>query len=193
MAWHVHWLEDDNPLLQFQKALIQWLQACGFQIFNSERPFLPHVTICRKPFDEQKWERAFSALPLLTGDIHLYESVGNLKYEPIWTYHVKPPFEELEHTADLAFRVYGKDLIQLQLHAQVALAFKFPPIVSYFGVQTCQPANLDDIIIYLNKLVSLADRDVGITMKALSFHGEVIEEADGVLAIVRCGRADAML
>lgn len=183
VAWHVEWYEEIAPLLDFQQGLCSWLAADQFLPTQQEpqRPWLPHVTLCRAPFDKNAWQKAFQPLPFATGKIHLYESVGNLHYEPIWSYDILPPFEELDHTADVAYRVYGHSLQDIFLHARTALAFSFPPLQNYFGSANALNS-LDDIVMELNGAIQRADAAIGAPYKAVSFHGSIEPFKQNVLA-----------
>lgn len=176
VAWHVKWLED-APFNAFQKQIAEWLRNHDY--FIDERPFLPHVTIARSPFHADEWMKAFTPLPMMIHGIHLYESIGNLVYQPIWSYPLESPFVELDHTADLAFLIQAESIDSLHLHAQTALLFKYPALVSYMNEAPLKNS-LDDIIIALNALITRADSEVGCPLKAVSFHGD-LREADGIL------------
>jgi hypothetical protein len=90
-----------------------------------------------------------------------------------------PPFEEKEHTADLAFIVRGQTPQELHRNAQLALSFKFPMLLPFFSknLQT----TLDGIIIALNEMVGSADAACGSPLKAISFHGQIKEDAYQIL------------
>lgn len=168
-AWHVVW-QRNNALEIFQKELAVWLQGNGYTI--DERPWLPHVTLCRQPFDPRRWSHSFQPLPLATGPIHLYESLGNLSYQPIWSFPVRRPFTEVEHTADIAFEINGESFAQLYDSACAALAFKCPALLGFID-PAFTPASLEEVVIALNSLICTADGAVGCPMKAVSFHGGV--------------------
>ncbi len=106
--------------------------------------------------------------------------MGKIKSELIWSLEVTPPFEEIEHTADLAFRVWGENISQLYLHARTALAFKDPSLMEQFSAAKNYD-NLDDVIIDLNALVTQADKEHGCPLKAVSFSGEVVGKGDGLM------------
>lgn len=175
VSWSIKWWEQEEQLKDFQHGVVNWLQGLGFSL--DQRPWLPHVSICRWPFHKQEWKKKFIALPFIVTQIHLYESLGNLDYQPCWSYPLAPAFEELEHTADIAFRIQGSTVQQILLHAFCALAFKCPDLVAYFShLQIVN--NLDDAIIQLNEIVSKVDRDVGCSFKAVSFNGELKEKSN---------------
>lgn len=176
VAWHVDWMEEASALNLYQRALIAWLQYQGFNP-DDNKDFLPHVTICRAPFAKEEWEQTFVPLPVIVQTIHLYESLGNLEYQSIWTFPLHPPFQEIEHTADIAFNIYGENLSQLQKHAFTALTFKFPQLLEFFKLLKT-PLSLDELIANLNHIVALADVAVGCPFKAISYHGEINENAD---------------
>jgi 2'-5' RNA ligase len=178
VAWHITWLENPKPLFAYQKEFIQWLQSHGFNPRNPERAWLPHVTISRKPFIVKEWRKAFTPLPCMITGLHLYESLGMSKYASLWHYPLLAPFEELEHTADIAFTIHGENLDQLYTHAQLALAFKFPPLLD-FSAEEIKNNTFDDIIVNLNDLIAKADAQLGCPFKAVSFHGELKEEKNG--------------
>lgn len=90
VAWHVHWLDDYNSLLHYQKEFTLWLFQQGFSPSQPDRAWLPHVTLCRKPFNARLWNDTFTPLPMIFKNLNLYESVGNLKYEAIWHYPLLP-------------------------------------------------------------------------------------------------------
>lgn len=179
IAWHVQWQEQASFLTRFQQQLNAWLKESGFFPANSHREFLPHVTICRQPFAQKEWKEQFRPLPLITGNIHLYESLGNLHYQPCWTYPITLPFEEIEHTADIAFLIHGISFQQLHSHAQIALAFKFPNILPYLSTPK-ENILLEDIVIDLNNSISRADQEIGSPLKAVSFHDKLTKK-DNIL------------
>ena len=154
-AWHVQWLEEG--LVSYQKELANWLHL--------KDNFLSHVTMTRKPYVDSEWKNAFQQLPLYVKNINLYESLGYSKYKILWQYPLLAPFDEIEHTADIAFLVRGN----LFLHAQLALAFHYPQMIRYFDTRSI--AELDEIVNALNAMIARADSEIGCPFKAVSFHG----------------------
>lgn len=175
VAWNIEWFDKKEPIHDFQKTLSLWLQTLDL-LQPEKREWLPHVTLCRQPFQSKKWQKSFSPLPFITQEIHLYESLGNLNYQSLWHYSFLSPFEELDHIADIAFIIQGHDLEELFHHAFIALAFKDPTLLSFYPTTPLQLETLDDLIICLNQLVSLADQEIGSPFKAISFHGEIIKK-----------------
>ncbi len=176
-AWHVEWINKNNPLLMYQKALSDFLRTQGFHL--EERKFLPHVTICRSPFHTDEWLHAFHPLPCYFKNIHLYESKGNLQYESLWDFPIIAPFEEIDHTADVAFKIRGESLEQIFYNAQLALSFRSPSLIGYLKEQAVG-SSLNEIIKRLNGMIFRADSEVGCPYKAISYHG-VVTESNGVL------------
>lgn len=177
IAWHARW-HQPSPLDLFQKTLSQWLLQHDYAL--DRQAWLPHVTLCRAPFDKQAWKEAFIPLPFLTSSLHLYESLGHQTYVPIWSYALKPPFEEIEHTADIAFIIRAESVAQLYLHALTALAFKFPPFLRAFGERPVIET-IDDVVLNLNDCIAKADSEVGCPLKAVSYHGEIVSLPDATL------------
>ncbi len=100
------------------------------------------------------------------------ESLGHSHYQPLWRHSFLPPFAEIEHTADIAFLIRGADFYELFLNAQLALAFKFPALLSYLSKEKDFPS-LDTVIAALNEVVARADLDIGVPFKAVSYHDEM--------------------
>lgn len=155
VAWHIQWLEEG--VLSYQNTLANWLNIKG--------EFLSHVTMARKPYLVEEWSAQFRKLPLYVKNLNLYESLGYSKYKILWQYPLLAPFDEMEHTADLAFRVRHP----LYLHAQLALAFHFPEIIRYFEWSAI--TDLDEIVSALNAMIAKVDSEIGCPFKAVSFHG----------------------
>ncbi|MBS0648827.1 MAG: hypothetical protein JSS10_06360 [Verrucomicrobia bacterium] len=157
-------------LIDYHKAVVQWLQAAGYPQKDT-RPFFPHITVARGSFDVGSWEKIPCQIPFYISSISLLESLGNSHYKPLWQHTLIPPFEEIEHTADIAFLIRGKDIQDLWLHAQLALAFKFPPLIPYLSKEHCD--SLDNVTAALNNLIARADLDIGVPFKAVSYHHEM--------------------
>ncbi len=171
-GWHVRLFEGGEMFVQFQRKLASWLCL-------PEKDFLPHVTLARDPKDLSEWRQTFSLRPLYLQHIHLYKSLGSSRYESLWQYPILPPFEEKEHTADIAFTVRGEDWKSLHLHASLALAFQFPPLLPFFDAER-NPHEFDELIEGLNCLIARADAECGAPFKAVSYHGDVSVRRDGI-------------
>ena len=128
--------------------------------------------------DPGKWRKSFSPLPFTFHQLHLYESAPGLQYTPIWSRALIPPFEELEHTADLAFTLHGESVQAIYHNAFTALAFHFPPLLHY---RQEAPDTFDKIVSQLNRALALADAENGCPFKAVSHHGELVKDTQAVL------------
>jgi len=177
-AWQIHWLEEDNAVENYQKNLLTYLEEKKITA-NNKNSFQAHVSIARSPKNLKNWEESFSPLPMYIQNLHLFESLGYSKYKSLWKLELMPPFVEIEHTADIAFHIYGESFSQLHLNAQTALAFKFPKMVRYFFLKS-EKKNIDDVIIELNNMVAKMDMDIGSPIKAVSFHGDAIKDEKNI-------------
>lgn len=180
VALHADLQEEYARLNSYHKTLVKWLKEHGQNPFERREELLCHVTLCRKPFDYKEWRKAFKPLPMMLTHLHLYESVGDLNYLPIWSHPIPPPFVEIDHTADIGFVIRGETLQHLYRNAKTALAFKFQSLLPYFKEQRSVD-NLDDIIMALNDHVAAADAAEGSPLKAISFHGEIKTNPDKIM------------
>ncbi len=178
VAYHVKSFEKEDLLSLYIQKLFSFLRQKGFEL--DLRPFYPHVTLARSFFSKSAWEKQFVSLPLFLSSLHLYESTGNLRYQKLWDFPLIPPFEEIEHTADLAFSIHGTDLKQIDLSAQIALCFESPPLTSYLDFSFL-PKSLEEIVMHLNEILYKADREEGIPFKAVSLHGHLEEKKNHLL------------
>jgi 2'-5' RNA ligase len=176
-AFTCNWLHSPEALCNYQKELSDWLTAQGYSL--DKRPFFPHITVARAPLDKAEWKRQFSPLPFFIKAIHLYQSMGNLHYKSLWSHFLLSPFEEFEHTADIAFHVRGMAIEEIHGHAQLALAFHFPPLVRFFTSERAR--NFEEMVISLNELIGIADAELGCPFKAVSFHGAIKQDAQKIL------------
>lgn len=171
-AHHVSWISDGEKMEKYHDKVLQWLEELKFPI--DKRVLLPHVTIARAPFEESEWESAFELTPLMVTGVHLYESMGNLRYHSLWELPLLLAFEELEHTADIAFIIRGKNYAELYQHGAVALSFKFPPFLAFLGKKGQK--DFSQVVQSLNKMVAKCDEEIGCPFKAVSYHGKVDEK-----------------
>ena len=168
VAWDVQWTDESQGLIDYRITFLDWLKKFGYFPSEHEEEWLCHVTLCRKPFNNDEWKKSFKKLPMAIFGIHLYESLGHSKYKPIWSYPLIPPFEEIEHTADIAYLINGENLMDLHHHAQTALAFRYPQLIPY--MKQFHFEKLDDVIMGLNEMVAQIDGEIGCPFKAISFH-----------------------
>lgn len=179
VAYGVHIFHHEPQLLRYQHECVEWLNTIGFPPAHPERAWLNHVTIARAPFDEKGWRREFKPLPFISHRLHVYRSTGNLHYEPQWSYVLTPPFEEIPHTADVAYLIRGENFAMLKSHAEVALSFRFPNLFEYFDEYRGLD-RVEQLVQHLNRGVAKADAKEGVGVKSVSMSGEV-EERGGVL------------
>ncbi len=173
-AWHVELFENEYLINDYYRTFERWLFSRGFLKKIEERPFLPHVTLARAPLDAKGWMKNFVPLPVTFPTLHLYQSLGNLTYRPIWSHPLHPAFVPIEHTADLAFHLYGRSIQEIGLHALSALWNEGPELLAYHEPMTEEDyQTIESLIAYLNRLVSRADREIGTRLKAVSYHGDV--------------------
>lgn len=168
-ALEVEWLNKPSTFNAYQNTFALWLKSNGYKL--DERPFFPHITLARTPLDQEAWKQHFTPLPFYVKAFHLYQSMGNLTYKSVWEIPLLSPFEEFEHTADIAFHIRGSTIEQIHQNAQLALAFKFPRLIPFFTHPLKN--SLKEIIISLNEMIGKADMEVGCPFKAVSFHGDI--------------------
>ena len=171
-AWHVRFFEE----FDYHKVVWRWLKSEGIS-FRAR--FSPHVTLARQPFVKEEWQRDFVSLPLYFKTIALCESFPFSHYEVRWSYPLLPPFEEREHTADIAYVIRGDDMGRLYLNAAWALAFRYPPLMKFVRMET--PQTLEELIQKLNALIFRVDAAGGCPFKAVSFYGKVERRAENIL------------
>lgn len=174
VAWHVQWLENPEPLNAFQNKLVLWLNQNGFPCQNHEEGFLPHVTLCRKPFNADDWMQHFAPLPLFTRNIHLYESLGNSRYQSCWCYPIPPPIGIID-PSHVHFLIRGNTIQQLHRHIQIGLAFHHPILLNYF-LKEQNELNNQEFITNLNYILLKAYQEKNCPFKAIRFYKNVIKE-----------------
>lgn len=174
VAYNISWLNDAKKIEEFRNRLNNSLK--DFFSTDYHEKFLAHVTVCRAPFIIKEWKKNFSKLPFFITDMALYESLGKSEYKSVWKHGFILPFEEIEHTADIAFKVRGADYTSLYVNAFVSLCFKFPNLSDYFINISC--SSIDDVIIHLNEIVCRVDIEIGSPFKAVSFGSKVKKETN---------------
>lgn len=179
VAWQILWWGVMDKLERYRKDLIQWHKSLLIHL-DEKKSFLPHVTIARDPHNYKEWGNAFIPLPLITRNVYLFESLGHSQYKPLFTYPIKAPFEEFDHTADLAYLIRGENLGEIFYNAYAALAFKFPALLKV-SIEISEFSSLNDIILYLNRIIGKADEREGSPFKAVSHHGTINLDEEGLL------------
>lgn len=180
VAWHANLGLKVNFFALYRRELSKWLDENGFTPKGLHQEWLPHVSICRAPFDKIAWQQQFRPLPFICSELHLYESVGGLHYKSRWNFSLVPPFEEFSHRADIAFKIRGKNTAELLEHARAALAFRYVAIGQFFR-ESPNFESLESIVADLNDSISRADAEIGCPLKSVSHHGEIQEKPDGFL------------
>lgn len=137
---------------------------------------LPHITVSRTTGQEELWEKQFYPIPFYLKDLNLYHTVGHLQYEKVETYPFIPPFEEIEHTADIAFMVRGRHVGELYRNGALALAFRVPTLSKWIFAEL--PKSLEEVVTALNRLLYLLDVEEGSPLKAVSHAGFVEPKGD---------------
>jgi len=129
VAWHVAWFDREDKLGLYHKEMVRWLKFHGFPVRTNPKRFLAHVTVARRPFQHKQWQKTFFPLPVAIKNMHLYESLGGLKYAPIWSHHLLAPFEKKK---DGELVIQGESALQLLRHAFLAVAFECPGILQVY-------------------------------------------------------------
>jgi len=159
-----HFLEGEKTVLEYQKRLSAWLKK--------PEHFTPHVSVTRDPFDKEAWMKFPCHIPFFIRSAALYKSLGHSNYEILWEKKSLAPFEEIEHTADIAYKIRGENFSQLGLHAVLALSFSYPAFTRY--LRKIPPLNsTNDIVSLLNKWIAEIDIREGIGLKAVSYHATI--------------------
>lgn len=166
-GWHVRLLEKNSQFSDFCHRVWQWLREIQAD-FEEPKEFLTHVTVARQPFVIREWKQSFQPLPLFLKNIYLCESLGFSRYDVQWSHEILSPFEVIEHTADVAFIIRGQTFDDLFIHAALALAFQFPPLMNY--LQETVVHGMDELIYQLNHLIARTDAAEGCPFKAVSYH-----------------------
>lgn len=132
-ALSFNWLTQSELMLRFQQELVLWLRRFGYLSSDFENVFLPHVTLARRPFNPLEWKEIFYPLPLSTSHLHLYESIGQLRYKPLWSKNVWQPISRIVSPPEDACKVYrlmANTYKDLWIHTWLGLGFVYPQVVS---------------------------------------------------------------
>lgn len=168
-AYQMKFIEKEKEMFSYCEKVVEFGKKLGVKIQHEE--FLPHVSVARAPKNLGEWRKSFKQLPFMVSAIHLYESKKDSQYQSLWKFPLKKPFYEIEHTADLAYKVFAEDFATLYKHAAIALSFTFPEILPFISFDNASE-NTEDIVITLNEIVTHADKEIGCPFKAVSFHGK---------------------
>ena len=180
MAWHVKWFDEEYDLGTYQKELADWLEDNDFKVRLNPKGFLPHVTLSRRPFKYHEWREAFQVLPVIIKDFQLYESVGKLRYKPLWSYHLPEPFVINKTETEYQLTLRGENLLQLFHHCLTALAFKHPEILRRYREEV-SINELSDVVSNINTIIEKARKKISLPYSMLESVSEPANNGDGVL------------
>ncbi len=170
VSFHADLGSHFNACKEYAAALENWLITLGYS-FHQDREWLPHATISREATQFDRWKSHFTPLPFYFDKLQLYQSFPQMDYRPLRTVEMLKPFEELEHTADIAFLVRGETIEEIQKNAFIALAFKAPSLLHY--PLHMQFKSQEEIVKGLNQSLASLDSCEGSPLKAVSYHGEI--------------------
>lgn len=157
VAWHVKWFDDEHDLGSYQKEMANWLIKNGFPVHIHPNGFLPHVTLSRRPFRYHEWREAFQILPVVIKNFHLYESIGGLKYKPLWSHHLLPPFEVIKNNGEFKMDIRGESFTQLFHHCLIGIAFENPQILRLYR-EKITVNDSDGLISNLDTMLKMAEK-----------------------------------
>jgi 2'-5' RNA ligase len=169
VVWHAKWVYDPG-VATYQTQLKNWVSSLGIQV--ERRVFLPHVTLARSPFEMDSWKKQFVPLPFCVTGVHVFRSFPNSVYQSLWERPLKPVFEELEHTADRAYSIRGRTYADLLSHAWLTLSGVEPGLLT-LPFPRSQVQNLNQVVEQINVNLSMADEQIGVPVKAVSYAGDV--------------------
>ncbi|NGX52137.1 MAG: RNA 2',3'-cyclic phosphodiesterase [Candidatus Anoxychlamydiales bacterium] len=181
VAYQANFMDKNKKIQELQKDLFDFFKNKKFDLKQNRDNFLPHVTVCRNEFKIDKWENSFEPFAFYVKSFNLFESFGSSEYKTLWKNEFLKPFDEIEHTADIAFNIRGEDFSDLLYNAFIALSFKETKFLSYYK-ELKNVSSIDDVIINLNDLVTKAEIDgIHMPFKAISFHSDIKRE-DNILS-----------
>jgi len=176
VAYRANFMNKTHEIQKFQKDLFEFFKSKNFQMKPNRDNFIPHVTVCRNNFDVQEWKNIFLPFGFYVKSFNLFESLQNSEYKTLWKKDFLKPFDEILHTADIAFNIKGESFFDLLHNAFIALSFKNSIILNYYK-DLKNVNNIDDVIINLNELITKAEIDgIHMPFKAISFHADIKRE-----------------
>ncbi len=173
-SWEGNWFNNGSQVESYHNKLVQALMSQGYSLNRRSDTFFPHVTIARRPFNKEEWLEAFTQLPFYLKEFHLLESLGHSQYRSLWNVPFLHPFDEFEHTADIAFTIRGETLTELYANAATALCFEYPAMTSFVNIVK-KPQSLEELIQLLNHHLFEIDCQIGVPFKAVSYSGKMKE------------------
>ncbi|NGX34607.1 MAG: RNA 2',3'-cyclic phosphodiesterase [Candidatus Anoxychlamydiales bacterium] len=181
IAYKANFMDKEKRIQKFQKNIFDFFKNKNFEIKQNKDNFLPHITVCRNEFNIDEWKKSFEPFAFYVKSFNLFESLGNSEYKNLWKKEFIKPFEEIPHTADIAFEIKGETFLDLLHSAFIALSFKENKFLKYYK-ELKNVISIDDVIINLNELVTKAEIDgIHMPFKAISFHSDIKRE-DNILS-----------
>ena len=181
VAWHVKWFDEEYDLGIYQKEMADWLGDNGFSVRINPKGFLPHATLSRRPFKYHEWREAFQVIPVVIKDIHLYESVGKLRYKPLWSHHLLAPFDITKTDTEYRLVIRGENLTQLFHHCLTAIAFQYPYILRRYG-ETLSISEFSDLLPNINAILKKAAKKIPLPFQELQTIREPEKNDEGVFS-----------
>ncbi len=176
VAYQANFFDKNQKIQNFQKDLFEFFKKKNFNLKNNRNNFVAHVTICRNEFAIDMWKKNFEPFAFYVKSFNLFESLGSSDYLTLWKKEFIKPFDEIAHTADIAFNIRGENFLQLFQNAFIALSFKEKKVLNYY-LDIKNIESIDDVIINLNEIVTNAEIDgIHIPFKAISFHSNIKKE-----------------
>lgn len=178
VAYKANFMDKNQKIEKFQKDLFDFFKNKKKSIKQNQN-FLPHVTICRNNFSKDLWEQSFEPFAFYIKSFNLFESLGHSEYKTLWrAKNLIKPFNEIPHTADIAFEIKGVNFSDLLYNAFIALSFKEKKILNFYK-ELKNVYSIDDVIINLNEIVTIAEiQGIHMPFKAISFHSDIKTEKD---------------
>ena len=165
---------DEARVVGFVEDIFFWLQEKGVSVS------WPLFSCVHFLAELKEGSIPLSPSPFVVEGIEVFEKEKGAPCRILWQFPIVVPFEEMEHTADLAFIVRGKDWEELYLHACGALYFTCPELYPFLSGERVAMDGLDQIVIQLNRVIATIDQEVGSPFKAVSFNGKVIRNSEGI-------------
>jgi 2'-5' RNA ligase len=119
LSWHATFSYDEKEIYAFAEEMKLFFKERGL-LKKEDKAWLPHVSICRKPFDFLSWKKSFKPLPFYATDLCLYEAIGNLKYREVLKRPLLTPFS---FANEKEVHIKAKTHEELYLHTLSAMSF----------------------------------------------------------------------
>lgn len=183
VAYKANFMDKKQTIEKFQKNIFDFFKNKNFPLKQNRDNFLPHITVCRNEFNIDNWKKNFEPFAFYVKSFNLFESLGNSEYSTLWKKEFIKPFDEIPHTADIAFNIKVdsnniNNFSDFLYNAFIALSFKENKFLKYYK-ELKNVISIDDVIINLNEIVTKAEIDgIHMPFKAISFHSDIKKEDD---------------